>query len=79
MFFIAQMMVQLADPGFPVEAPVQRTSRVVGSVLAEAKYMKSNCYRPQGKVMFSEACVILFTIGLMATRSLLTGMFSCLT
>ena len=29
------------------------------------------CYRPQGKVMFSEACVILFTIGLMATLSLL--------
>ena len=26
---------------------------------------------PQGKVMFSEACVILFTIGLMATWSLL--------
>ena len=28
-------------------------------------------YRPQGKVMFSQACVILFTISLMATRSLL--------
>ena len=68
-----------ADPGFSVEGPVQRTSRVVGSVLEEAMYMKSNCYRPQGKVMFSEACVILFTIGLVATRSLLTGMLSCLT
>ena len=29
------------------------------------------CYRPQGKVMFSQASVILSTIGLMATRSLL--------
>ena len=28
-------------------------------------------YRPQGKVMFSQASVILFTIGFMATRSLL--------
>ena len=29
------------------------------------------CYRTQGKVMFSHASVILFTIGLMDTRSLL--------
>ena len=29
------------------------------------------CYRPQGKVSFSETYVILFTIGLMVTRSLL--------
>ena len=28
-------------------------------------------YRPQGKVTFSEACVILFTISLISTRSLL--------
>ena len=28
-------------------------------------------YRPQGKVMFSQVSVILFTIGLMATQSLL--------
>ena len=28
-------------------------------------------YRPQGTVTFSEACVILFTISLMASRSLL--------
>ena len=31
----------------------------------------SHIYRPQGKVMFSQASVILYTISLMATRSLL--------
>ena len=47
-----------------------------------------SCYQPQGKVMFSQASVILSTIGLMDTRSLLilvgysvgthpTGMLSC--
>ena len=29
------------------------------------------CYRPQGKIMFSQVCVVLSTIGLMATRLLL--------
>ena len=32
---------------------------------------QTNCYRLQWKVMFSQACVILYTIGLMVTRSLL--------
>ena len=36
----------------------------------------NNNYRPQGKVMFSQACVILSTIGLMATRSLLNLVIS---
>ena len=31
----------------------------------------STCYRPQGKVMFSHASVILFISGLMDTQSLL--------
>ena len=31
----------------------------------------SYVYRPQGKIMFSQASVILFTIGLVPTRSLL--------
>ena len=45
---------------------------VVNSVLAD-NWIVDFCvhYRPQGKVMFSQACVILLTIGLMATRSLL--------
>ena len=34
-------------------------------------WITSFYYRPQGKVMFSQASVILSTIGLMATRSLL--------
>ena len=31
---------------------------------------RTYCYRPQGKVMLSQVCVILFTIGLMTTQSL---------
>ena len=45
------------------------------SILSGEKRIRSvsdsHYYRPQGKVMFSQASVILFTIGLMATWSLL--------
>ena len=36
----------------------------------------SYCFRPQGKVMFPQACVILSTIGLMATGSLRRGSYA---
>ena len=40
-------------------------------IMLQRKLVNKGHYRLQGKVMFSEASVILSTIGLMATRSLL--------
>ena len=69
-------------PTHPTGSDTQWRPRTVG------KRECFSCYQPQGKVMFSQASVILSTIGLMDTRSLLilvgysvgthpTGMLSC--
>ena len=71
---------------FAVVASWSLTQEVAGS---NHVTVMTNIYRPQGKVMFSQASVIVSTIGLRATRSLLilvtarsarihTGMFSYL-